>query len=53
MTMCKLEYLRLDAGDPTQKMRSKTKILDESKFSGKVEDCPLWSFDGSSTNQAE
>jgi len=51
--MCKLEYLRLDAGDPTQKMRSKTKILDESKFSGKVEDCPLWSFDGSSTNQAE
>ena len=32
-------------------MRSKTKI--ESDFSGKLEDCPIWSFDGSSTKQAE
>ena len=32
-------------------MRSKTKIEDD--FSGKLEDCPIWSFDGSSTRQAE
>ena len=24
-----------------------------SDFGGKLEDCPLWSFDGSSTQQAE
>ena len=30
---------------------SKTKI--EEDFSGKLEDCPVWSFDGSSTRQAE
>ena len=32
-------------------MRSKTKIIDD--FTGKLEDCPIWSFDGSSTKQAE
>ncbi len=32
-------------------MRSKTKV--EDNFSGKLEDCPIWSFDGSSTRQAE
>ena len=32
-------------------MRSKTKVV--SDFSGKIEDCPEWSFDGSSTQQAE
>jgi glutamine synthetase len=32
-------------------MRSKTKI--EDNFSGKLEDCPIWAFDGSSTQQAE
>src|SRR5690606_3662742 len=30
--------------------RSKTKIVHD--FSGKLEDCPIWSFDGSSTEQA-
>jgi glutamine synthetase len=33
-------------------LRSKTKIVDDSKFTGKLEECPMWSFDGSSTNQA-
>ena len=32
-------------------MRSKTKVVED--FSGKLEDCPIWSFDGSSTKQAE
>ncbi len=46
----KLEYIWLDGYKPTQTMRSKTKVV--SDFSGKLEDCPMWSFDGSSTEQA-
>jgi glutamine synthetase len=46
MAKFKLEYLWLDGSVPTQGLRSKTKILDESKFSGKLEECPMWSFDG-------
>jgi glutamine synthetase len=46
----KLEYIWLDGNKPTQTMRSKTKVV--SDFSGKLEDCPIWSFDGSSTQQA-
>jgi glutamine synthetase len=52
MTKIKLEYIWLDGSMPTQGMRSKTKIVDSSKFGGKLEDCPMWSFDGSSTEQA-
>ena len=47
----KLEYIWLDGYKPTQSLRSKTRI--ERDFSGKIEDCPMWSFDGSSTQQAE
>ena len=50
MTKSKLEYIWLDGYQPTQNMRSKTKIV--NNFSGKLEDCPIWSFDGSSTLQA-
>lgn len=50
MTKCKLEYIWLDGYQPTQSLRSKTKIVKD--FSGKVEDAPMWSFDGSSTEQA-
>lgn len=50
MTKFKLEYIWLDGTQPTQGLRSKTKIV--SDFSGKLEDCPVWSFDGSSTQQA-
>ena len=50
MTKHKLEYIWLDGYQPTQSLRSKTKILED--FSGKVEDAPMWSFDGSSTEQA-
>jgi glutamine synthetase len=47
----KLEYIWLDGYVPTQNMRSKTKVVEN--FGGKLEDCPVWSFDGSSTKQAE
>ena len=47
----KLEYIWLDGFKPMQSLRSKTQIIDN--FSGKLEDCPIWSFDGSSTEQAE
>ena len=53
MTKFKLEYVWLDGYKPTQSMRSKTKIVDSSKFKEKLKDCPVWSFDGSSTQQAE
>lgn len=51
MSKSKLEYIWLDGHLPTQQMRSKTKVVEN--FSGKVEDAPIWSFDGSSTSQAE
>ncbi|MEZ4825253.1 MAG: glutamine synthetase beta-grasp domain-containing protein [Bacteroidia bacterium] len=51
MAKAKLEYIWLDGSKYTQGLRSKTKIV--SNFSGKLEDCPMWSFDGSSTEQAE
>ena len=51
MTKSKLEYIWLDGYTPTANLRSKTKI--EADFGGKLEDCPMWSFDGSSTQQAE
>jgi len=51
MAKCKLEYIWLDGYKPTQSLRSKTKIVED--FSGKLEDADMWSFDGSSTEQAE
>lgn len=50
MSVSKLEYIWLDGYKPIQSLRSKTKI--EKNFSGLLEDCPMWSFDGSSTEQA-
>ena len=51
VSKAKLEYIWLDGYIPTQNMRSKTKVVED--FSGKLEDCPIWCFDGSSTKQAE
>lgn len=51
MSKSKLEYIWLDGYKPTQSLRSKTKVVKD--FSGKLADCPEWSFDGSSTGQAE
>ena len=50
MAKSKLEYIWLDGYKPTQSLRSKTKI--ENNFSGKLEDCDVWSFDDLSTEQA-
>tara|TARA_A100001037_G_scaffold285184_1_gene292273 strand:+ start:5256 stop:6263 length:1008 start_codon:yes stop_codon:yes gene_type:complete len=47
----KLEYIWLDGYKPTQSLRSKTRV--ESDFGGTLEECPMWSFDGSSTLQAD
>ena len=51
MSKAKLEYIWLDGFQPTQGLRSKTKIV--SDFGGTLEECPMWAFDGSSTQQAE
>ena len=51
MSKTKAEYIWMDGHEPTQKLRSKTKVID-SKIEI-VEELPLWGFDGSSTNQAE
>ncbi len=50
MTKSKLEYIWLDGYQPTQTLRSKTKVVND--FSGNLEDAEVWSFDGSSTQQA-
>ncbi len=51
MNKAKLEYLWLDGSVPTQVLRGKTKIIRD--FGGTLAECEMWSFDGSSTNQAE
>ena len=48
--MFKLEYIWIDGTEPTAQLRSKTKVLQE--FDANISNCPVWSFDGSSTNQA-
>lgn len=45
------EYIWMDGHEPTQKLRSKTKVLHVEEVTS-VDDLPEWSFDGSSTNQA-
>ncbi len=47
----KLEYIWLDGYLPEPNLRGKTKLVDKAPKS--VEDCELWGFDGSSTQQAE
>ena len=46
----KLEYIWLDGYMPTQSLRSKTL---SGPFWRTLEECPMWSFDGSSTEQAD
>lgn len=47
----KLEYIWLDGYKPEPSLRSKTKVVFSKPAS--AEDCPMWAFDGSSTEQAE
>ena len=42
----KAEYIWIDGTQPTQKLRGKTKIVEDGA------EPPLWGFDGSSTQQA-
>ena len=53
MAKIKLEYLWLDGYEPTQNLRSKTKVEEHENFQGTLEEIGNWSFDGSSTRQAE
>lgn len=50
MNKIKAEYIWMDGHKPTEKLRSKTKILNETVKS--IDDLPIWGFDGSSTMQA-
>ena len=49
--MTKLEYIWIDGTEPVNKLRSKTKVVED--FRGSIDSCPIWGFDGSSTNQAD
>jgi glutamine synthetase len=56
----KLEYVWLDGYQPEPNLRSKVKVIEIDETSGQFEwnkldvsHCPEWSFDGSSTKQAE
>ena len=44
--MYKAEYIWIDGAEPTAKLRSKTKVIEDGVEPG------IWGFDGSSTNQA-
>src|SRR6185369_2019285 len=52
MAKYKLEYLWLDGYEPVANIRGKTQIKEFAKFP-KLEELPMWGFDGSSTRQAE
>ena len=46
--MTKLEYIWIDGTEPTNQLRSKTKVVE--KYYSEPTGCPVWGFDGSSTN---
>jgi glutamine synthetase len=53
MGKLKFEYVWLDGYKPLPHIRSKTTIRDADSFDGTLASLPEWSFDGSSTMQAE
>lgn len=54
MKTLKFEYVWTDGYNPTPNFRSKTKVLTlKDNYNGEVDILPDWSFDGSSTKQAE
>lgn len=54
MTKFKFEYIWLDGYKPEANLRSKTKVLElADDYDGALDQLPMWSFDGSSTQQAE
>ena len=48
----KLEYIWLDGYEPVPNLRGKTQVKEFKSFP-KLEELPMWGFDGSSTRQAE
>ena len=50
MSKIRAEYIWMDGHQPTQKLRSKTKVFEGPVTS--LNDIPDWGFDGSSTMQA-
>lgn len=53
MAAYKFEYIWLDGNKPEANLRSKTKVLVLDNYEGALDVLPEWSFDGSSTQQAE
>jgi glutamine synthetase len=53
MPKFKFEYIWRDGYEPEANFRGKTKIIEMNSFNGDVSLLPEWSFDGSSTRQAE
>ena len=53
MTAFKFEYIWLDGYQPEANLRSKTKVLNFENFDEDISKMPDWSFDGSSTKQAD
>ena len=53
MAHFKFEYIWLDGYQPEANLRSKTKVIEFDSYDGNLELLPEWSFDGSSTQQAE
>ena len=51
--MTRLEYIWIDGTEDAPQLRSKTKVINSYEWDGSVANCPVWGFDGSSTNQAE
>lgn len=49
----KFEYVWLDGYTPEPNFRSKTRVISMNAYDGNVGELPIWSFDGSSTKQAE
>ncbi len=53
MQFLKFEYIWLDGYTPEPNIRSKTKVIEAKEFDGTPDSLPIWSFDGSSTQQAD
>ena len=50
--MQKIEYIWVDGTEPSAALRSKTKVINDSRAIINLSQVPVWGFDGSSTNQA-
>lgn len=46
------EYIWLDGTQPTQELRSKTRVVNHERLTTDPKDYPIWAYDGSSTYQS-